>query len=52
MAMLIGQLSGRKSLRDITDNLKAKKPFISPRHETNFKADHCYPMKYRQTQRN
>lgn len=24
MAMLIGQLSGRKSLRDITDNLKAK----------------------------
>ena len=24
MAMLIGQLSGRKNLRDITDNLKAK----------------------------
>ena len=24
MAMLIGQLSGRKSLRDITDNLKAQ----------------------------
>ena len=24
LAMLIGQLSGRKSLRDITDNLKAQ----------------------------
>ena len=26
MAMIIGQLSGRKSLRDITDNLKAQHP--------------------------
>ncbi len=26
MSMMIGQLSGRKSLRDITDNLKAQHP--------------------------
>jgi hypothetical protein len=26
MVMIIGQLSGRKSLRDITDNLKAQHP--------------------------
>jgi hypothetical protein len=40
MAMLIRQLSDRKSLRDITDNLKAQHArVVSSLHEANFKGN-------------